>query len=199
MFGIDKKLFFLGFLLISFKCLAAETGNAYYQSAKLLWEKDDIPSAVEKLLLACSHRKSPFKAYSDLKLSRRIQRTLLDHPSPIESFSFSFKILFNKNLQIIWASVSFWVLCLGLFVLWVLKKKRAGLIVLGLASLCVLTGAVSFYFSHSFNDSLYVIMEEDKAHELPVGLLVNGRLENEENLRVEKPYLRKVLLKPTGQ
>jgi len=198
-FGIDKKLFFWGFLFISFNCLASEAGNAYYQSAKLLWEKDDIPSAVEKLLLACSHRKSPFKAYSNLKLSRQIQRSLLDHPSPIESFSFSLKILFNKNLQIIWASVSFWVLCSGLFVLWILNKRRAGLIVLGLGSLCVLTGAVSFYFSHSFNDPLYVIREGDKAHELPLGLLVTNQPENEENLRVEKPYLRKVLLKPTGQ
>lgn len=218
-FSTKLRLFFLGALFFSFSCFSRDPALSYFNQAKGFWEKKETAPAVENLLLASWNRKSPWSALQDLTLLKKIQRSLLNHPGPAEDLSFQTPFVFNPNLKLIWICSFFWLLVSGAFFLWRLKSKiwGTGLLFFSLSWLSL--GLSAFYFSHQKAGPLFVLQGESgpvpirsslenspdlKTQELPEGLIVQGKKENETAIWIEKPlsgwidraYLRQVLLEP---
>lgn len=218
-FSTKLRLFFLGALLFSCCCLSNDSASTYFNQAQEFWEKNQTAPAVEKLLLASWHRKNPLRTFQDLTLLKQIQRSLLKHPSPTEELSFQIPFFFNQNLKLIWICSLFWLLVTGVFLLWRLKSKVWGTSLLFFSLGWFSLGLFAFYFSNHQAGSLFVLQGESgavpvrsslenspdlKIQELPEGLIVQGKKENETAIWIEKPlsgwidraYLRQVLLQP---
>lgn len=176
--------------------------EAYFNLAHAHWSKNEISPAILNLLISAQLRVNPLGILSDLNLIGKIQRALLDAPSPIESPQLRTFFVWKDEIKFLGKTSLAWLLFLILFFHFAfLPPKRVGLALSGFALLIGVTGI--FIDLTQKEIGLPVILtnqgglvpvyrttdntDEKPIMELPSGLLVMPESEKDAWIQIAKP------------
>ncbi|NBX75429.1 MAG: hypothetical protein EBQ92_02660 [Proteobacteria bacterium] len=188
--------------------------EAYYNLAQSYWSQNQISLSVYNLLLSAQLRFNIFSAWGDLAQINRIQKALLDSPSPMDSWSLRLSLLFNEQVRLVGKVIVAWILILILFLRYgFAPPKKGGLFLLMLGFVIFAVGFAADRSRKSLNFPSILnhknelvpiyqsaeINDETPILELPSGLLVMTETEKGDRIKINHPtpgWIKKEMMLP---
>lgn len=119
------------------------SAESYFNLAQAHWSQEQVSLSVYNLLISAQLRTSIFSAWGDLALLNRIQRALLDSPSPIELVSVKLFILGNDQVQTLGKLALAWIFLLVLFLHFGFVPARKGSLLLAFLALGIFASGMA--------------------------------------------------------
>ncbi len=190
------------------------SAESYFNLAQSHWSQEQVSLAVYNLLLSAQLRTSIFSAWGDLALLNRIQRALLDSPSPIESVSMKLFILSSDQVQAMGKLALAWIFILILFLRFGFVPARRGSLLLAFLALGIFASGLALNLNQkkiklpsvlsNQNELVPVYRTADNSDETPIlelpsGLIITAEEEKEDRIKIEQPtsgWIKKEMMLP---
>jgi len=178
-----------------------ESAEAYFNLAHTFWEKDEVAQSVKNLLLSAQKRNSIFKSWTDLKLLRQIQKSLLNQETPESFWKIQFLVLNESHLKPLWLFCLTWFALSTLFLRLGFQKPKPFFKVLGAAWLLTLATGLGGYLALSQIPQPFILDNgpeaipvyssendlEEKITDLPSGIVVFSHQTNKDWICLKEP------------
>jgi hypothetical protein len=188
--------------------------EAYFNLAQAHWSQEQVSLAVYNLLLSAQLRPGFISAWRDLALLTRIQRALLDAPSPLELFSMKLFILCKDQIKVFGKLTLGWIFLLMLFLRFGFVPPKKGSLVLAFLGLVIIVSGLGVKMNQkglkhpsiltNQNELVPVYRTAETSDDIPIlelpsGLIIASEEEKGDRIKIDQPtsgWIKKEMMLP---